>query len=159
MSALKKLERDTMPPEVATDSLCKDKLSRSQRAFVASQRWTIWVPEMARPDDEEQEYRSGKLAKKLSRASAAQLIKWTRRTNNRRTRLQKRAEKVHEERINNEAALQAAVEAGFETQAQILRRRLNLLDAAEKTMSARAMVMDEVWSLTVVTLRARGIKL
>jgi hypothetical protein len=156
---VKKLERDTMPMEVATNSLLHDRLSNSQRKFIASQRWTIWVPDLIRPEDEEQEYKEAKLARKLSRASAAQLIKWTRRTNARRTRLQEQALKVHEERINNEAALQKAEEADFQTQAQILRRRLKVLDMAEKTMSARAMVMDEVWSLLVATLRSRGIKL
>jgi hypothetical protein len=156
---LKKLEREVMPKDVATNALVHDRLNRSQQATIASHRWTIWVPEESRTDEQEQEYRSGKLAIKLSKASCAQLIKWTKRTANRRTRLQKRAEKVHEETINAEKALEAAVEAGFESQATILRRRLNLLGAAERTMSERAMVMDEVWSLTTATAKSRGVKL
>jgi len=152
-AGLKKLERDVMPLEAATDTLLKAKTSRERKTAQAA-RETIWVPDVAEAVDEQI-----RVIRRLKRGTAAQIVKWVKRTTSRRQKLQADYAKVQEKLINLGNALEKAVENKFETQQKVIESQLKTLGLLKASLDNRARVFDLAWEAIEAAAESKGMKL
>jgi len=154
---LKKLERDVMPLETATDMLIKAKTSRERKNAQAA-RDTIWVAEAV---DETQRAADEQLRviRRLKRSKAAQIVKWFKRTTARRHKLQADYAAVQEKLINLGNALDKAAENKFETQHKVIESQLKTLGLLKASLDNRARIFDMAWEAIESAADSKGMKL
>lgn len=157
---LKKLERDVMPAESATNELLRARTSR-ERKVAQRARDIIWVPdvdEVAAEAEKEAKLQQSYL-RRVKRGKAVQLAKWFKRVTSRRRRLQEQYEKTMEQKVNLESALTKAQEANYITQVNILTSQLECLELVKKTLDNRARILDTAWEAIDQAAEERGMKL
>lgn len=157
---LKKLERDVMPAETATTELLRARTSRERKVAQAA-RDIIWVPDIEKVTDETQEEIKVQQSylRRISRGKAIQLVKWFKRVQARRRRLQAQYEKTMEQKVNLEAALAKANESNYTTQAGIIGSQLHCIELVKASLDNRARILDMAWESIEQAATARGMKL
>jgi hypothetical protein len=149
-----------MPAESATTELLRAKTSR-ERKVAQRARDIIWVPDVGEVSKETQEEIEvqRKYLRRVSRGKAIQLVKWFKRVQARRRRLQAQYEKTMEQKVNLEAALAKAQEANYATQVNILGSQLHCLDLVKASLDNRAKILDMAWESIEQAAEAKGMKL
>jgi hypothetical protein len=157
---LKKLERDVMPAESATNELLRARTSR-ERKVAQQARDIIWVPDVGEVSKETQEEIKiqQRYLRRVTRGKAIQLAKWLKRVHSRRRRLQEQYEKTMEQKVNLESALTKAQEANYVTQVNILTSQLHCIELVKASLDNRAKILDMAWECLEQTAEARGMKL
>lgn len=92
----KRVERDTMPPSVATDLLCnQNRLTNRMRKLLHAARATIFQSTATRVPVEV------KLARRMGESTLGQLVKWSSRLKKKRRSLQNKYQKALEKLPDN----------------------------------------------------------
>lgn len=155
---MKKLERDTMPLEAATEELLKAK-TNPERKRLAAQRWTIWVPETLANDAQAEAKLQKRQARRFAKANVMQLGRWLRRTLARRAKLQQAYADLTEASSKILARCDSARNDNLSIPVKLYERQLEVLEQSRKVLDLHAKILDMAWDNIETECEKRGVKL